>query len=88
MNIRKGVFRLTLVLSILCGISTFLFSDNISKYTGHIRLSRDIKITIPLPSDWENKTLQQKMNSEVGFLIACTERSEILKASGICPTMM
>jgi len=26
--------------------------------------------------------------SEVVFLIACTERSEILKASGIHPTMM
>ena len=26
--------------------------------------------------------------SEVGFLTACTERSEILKASGIHPTMM
>jgi len=26
--------------------------------------------------------------SEVGFLIACTGRSEILKASGIHPTMM
>jgi hypothetical protein len=59
MNIRKGFFRLTLVLSFLCGILTlYSLSDDILGTR-----SRDIKITIPLPNDWQNRTLQEKLNS-------------------------
>jgi hypothetical protein len=59
MNIRKGFFRLTLVLSILCGILTLIFWEDI--FVGS--RSRDIQIRIRLPNDWENKTLQEKLNS-------------------------
>jgi hypothetical protein len=58
-NIRKGFFRLTLVLSFLCGILTlYSLSEDILGTR-----SRDIKITIPLPNDWQNRTLQEKIDS-------------------------
>jgi len=59
MNTRKGFFRLTLILSVLCGILTLYFSDDIAPGFR----SKDIKITVPLPGDWGDKTLQQKLNS-------------------------
>jgi len=65
MNIRKGFFRITLVLSILCGILTLYFSEH---FTPGLR-SKDIKITVSLPSDWGNKTLQDKLNSIDELLI-------------------
>ena len=73
MNIRKGFFRLTLILSVFCGISYLYFSGDI--FRGR---SRDIKITVPLPSDWENKTLQQKLNS-IDELLISLMRKEYLK---------
>lgn len=68
MNIRKGFFRLTLVLSILCGIFGVVYiSDDIAS---GLKISRDIKITIPLPNDWGNKTLQEKLNHVDEVLIS------------------
>ena len=72
MNIKKGFFRLTLILSVLFGILTLIFlKDNDT-------VSRDIEITVPLPSDWENKTLQQKLNS-IDELLISLMRKEYLK---------
>jgi len=74
MNVRKGFFRLTLVLSFLCGILTlYSLPDDIFGTR-----SRDIEITIPLPNDWENKKLQQKLNS-IDELLISLMRKEYLK---------
>ena len=77
MNIRKGFFRITLVLSILCGILTLYFSENI---TSGIRSSRNIGIRIFLPSDWESKTLQEKLNS-IDELLILEKKNEKRKES-------
>lgn len=71
MNIRKGFFRITLVLSVLCGILTLIYSDDIfgDAILGFGRRSRDITIMIPLPNDWESKPLKQKLNSIDELLI-------------------
>lgn len=61
MNKRKGFFRLTLVVSFLCGILAPYFSDNILK-SDIFRSTGDRTIEIPLPSDWKNKTLQEKLD--------------------------
>jgi len=77
MNIRKGFFRLTLVLSILCGILAIYFSEDI---TSGIRSSRNIGIRIPLPSDWRNKTLEEKLNS-IDQLLILEKKNEKKKES-------
>jgi len=60
MNKRKGFFRLTLVLSFLFGIMTLCFSDNIFKVSP-FRESEHRTVKIRLPSDWGDKTLQEKL---------------------------
>lgn len=59
MNIRKGFFRLTLVVSFLCGILGILTVLNISD----VNRGNELRTThIPLPRDWKNKTLQEKLD--------------------------
>jgi hypothetical protein len=84
MNLRKGFLRLTLILSVLFGILTLIFLNDIFNDSSLLNGSRNIKITIPLPSDWENKTLPQKMNSIdelLIFLPSDGEKSGTLKES-------
>jgi hypothetical protein len=78
MNLGKGFFRLTLVLSFLCGILSLIFWEN------YPFLSRYINITIPLPSDWENKTLQEKLSSidELLILERMNEKGKELRTPG------
>jgi len=78
MNKRKGFFRLTLILSVVCGISTLYFSDHFRDPAPRGFRSRDIKITVPLSGDWGNKTLQQKLNS-IDELLISLMRKEFLR---------
>jgi len=63
MNKRKGFFRFTLVLSLLCGTLTLYFqvSKEIKNEYGDV--FRDKKINIPLPDDWKNKSVQEKLGA-------------------------
>lgn len=61
MNKRKGFFRLTLVLSFLCGILTLYFPDNIFEHPT-FRKSKHRTVKIPLLSDWGDKTRQEKLD--------------------------
>lgn len=61
MNIRKGFFRLTLVLSILIGA--------IVPFCHEWIFDEKNKFNIFLPDDWEKKSLQERLNSIDGFLL-------------------
>jgi hypothetical protein len=77
MNTRRGFFRLTLVLSILCGILTVIFGRDIFSES---RI-RYIQIRIPLPNDWENKTFQEKLNI-IDEILILEKKDEKRKQSG------
>ena len=58
MNKRKGFFRLTLVLSLLCGILALYLPDNVFEDT----VFWNRTVTIALPGDWGDKTVQEKLD--------------------------
>jgi len=61
MNLQKGFFRLTLILALLCGTLTLYFP--VSKEIKYGDVFRDKKINIPLPNDWKNKAVQEKLDA-------------------------
>jgi|GEM_PF-4223162 len=58
MNLRKGFFRLTWVLSFSCGILSLYFPDNVFENPAF----NDRRVRIALPGDWVDKTLQEKLD--------------------------
>jgi hypothetical protein len=59
MNIRKGLFRLTVILSILVGTMTPLC---------HKWFFDESEVNINLPENWKEMSIQQKLNSLDGLL--------------------
>jgi len=58
MNKRKGFFRLTLILSFLCGIFALYFPNDVFEDPAF----RNGNVKITLPSDWGGKSVQEKLD--------------------------